>query len=262
MENKIVLFQGPFFVSDFRFKFVASKIKEEALKHSPNVVILRGPFVSLDVEPYAMIKERRSVFSLLKNLKESVLEKFQGTSVQKVIFIQNGTEMGSVHEYPLEVKTKIPDYSLKVETTCEEFKIGGMYVSFFATDPISLAWNHMKYNRHNCKGNPKKKMLDTILEQKSRCPLIPQNTFVDPRNIGRCHTFGKPLDMMVLCSRKYSSIEQCGGKIVLSTQPFVTNLGFRQYSVIGIDSPRQTGEEGRMEIKIKIQIQGVVDPED
>jgi hypothetical protein len=207
------------------------------------------------VEPYSLIKENTSIYGLTKSFKEEILENFYSTKVGRVVFIESPGELASDSEYPLEVKTRAPDFGLNFETTGEEFHLSGVYMSFAGFDPISLAWNHVKANRFTCKGNIKQKMLSSLMDQKTRCPVTPKNQFVDPRNIGRCHTFGKPLDLMVICSKKHSTVEQFGSKVVLSTQPFVSSLGYRQYSVISIGSAAHA-DPSKTRVQMKIEIQG------
>ena len=232
----MALFQGPFFNSDFNITKIVNKIVEESKRQKATVVMVRGPVLAQDIQPYLLIKQKKSMNSIKKEFRNLLNKKFDRFENCKLIFVENGLDPSSFSNYPLEVETKMFSNKKEIYTTSEEFSLAGMYFSFAGYDPIDLAWKFVKSNRHSVKGNLKKKMLSSIMDQKSRCPLVPSDIYVDPRNSGRCHTFGKPLDLMIICSRKYSSIEQCGSKMVLSIQPFVTSLGFREYSMISISS--------------------------
>ena len=230
----MVLFQGPFFSSDFNIKKIVKKMVDESRKQNATVVMVRGPVLSKTFIPYLLIKQRKSMFSIKNEFRTLLNNEFENFENCKLIFVENGEDPSCHSDYPLEIETKMFSNKKEVLTTSEEFSLSGVYFSFTGYDPMSLAWNFVKSNRHSVKGNLKRKMLNSIMDQKSRCPLIPSDIYVDPRNTGRCHTFGKPLDLVIMCSKKYSSIEQCGSKMVLSTQPFVTSLGFREYSVISL----------------------------
>lgn len=231
---RMILFQGPFFISDFNIRKIVNKIVKESQKQNATLVMIRGPVLSQDFQPYLLIKERKSMNSIKKEFLKLIERSFEDKNEIKVIFVENGEDPSCLSDYPLEVSTKMFSNTNQISTSSEEFSLSGMYFSFTGYDPMSLAWDFVKSNRHSCKGNLKKKMLISICDQKSRCPLTPSSSFIDPRNTGRCHTFGKPLDLLIMCSRKYSSIEQCGSKMIMSTQPFVTRLGFREYSLLSI----------------------------
>jgi hypothetical protein len=242
------LFQGPFFESDFDISKIADKITKEAKKQDATIVMIRGPIISLNVEPYLLIRKKMSMSKLSRTFKERLISNFEDEIKTRIVFVENGEDPSILSEYPLEIDTKIYSNRNEVTTSSEEFCVNGMYMSFTGYDPIGLAWNFVKSNRHNCKGNIKRKMIKSISDQKTRCPLTPRNTFIDPRNIGRCHTFGKPLDLLIMCSRKFSMVDQFGQKLVLSTQPFVTRMGFRQFAVISMGAGNMGNNKLRVEI--------------
>lgn len=244
----MALFQGPFFETDFDCEKIAKKILSEAKNQNATFIMIRGPIISVNVQPYLLIRKKLSMSKLTKRFKDQFYKKEVNPSNIRVIFVENGEDPACLSEYPLEVNTKIYSNKNEITTSSEEFCLNGVYMSFTGYDPIGLAWNFVKSNRHNCKGNIKRKMVKSISDQKTRCPLIPRNTFIDPRNTGRCHTFGKPLDLLIMCSRKFSLVDQFGSKLVLSTQPFVTNMGYRQYAIICVGQGNTPNNKLRVEI--------------
>jgi hypothetical protein len=244
----VALFQGPFFESDFDVNKITNKIRNETQRVNATMAMIRGPLFSSNIQPYLLIKNNLSMFQLKAKFIDALEQKFDNNpeSKFKFIVVENGDDPGCLSEYPLEVKTQIFSNKIGIITSSEEFYLNGIYLSFTGFDPIDLAWNFLKSNRHNCKSKIKNTMVKSISDQKTRCPIQPDNDFMDPRNMGRCHTFGKPLDLQIICSKKYSAVDKFGQKIVLITNPFVTSSGFKQFSVISI---------GKIDDKAKLRVE-------
>lgn len=228
----MAVFQGPFFETEFDVSKIARVVAREAARHSATLALVRGPIVSPETDPYLLIRHGQSLFSISRAFQAALQQELEGSSVQRVVFQTNGADPASLGEYPPDAATTKASNIKRVDTTCEELCLGGVYISFAAHDQVGLAWDFVRSNRHSCRGNLKRKMLQSICDQRSRTPLVPRDVFTDPRHAARCHTFGKPLDLLVLCSRKFSTVSRFGSKLALCTQPFVTRAGLRQYAVV------------------------------
>lgn len=216
--------------------------------------MIRGPIVSPKIEPYFLIKNKLNVLTIIKKFKQNLELCCENSCIKRIVFCENAAEITNFSKYPLKVSTRVFGNKKEIWTTSEEFKFNEIYFSFAGFDPLSLAWRHVQSNIKNCKSDIKKKMISSICEQKSRSPLIPRDLYIDPRDISRSHLFGKPLDLFVICSNKYSTIEQFGDKIVLSINPFITGQGFKQWALISVEGKRGNEERGLKSKGLEIQL--------
>ena len=246
----MAVFQGPFFETEFDLGKIARKMRDEAVRQGATLVLVRGPVISADVEPYLLIKNKWSMHSLTRKFEKALEDYLEETCVKRVVFLQNGADPASFGEYPLEAATVQNSNYKRVNTTSEEMCLSGVFLSFAAFDPMALAWRFLRSNLSNCKQNIKHNMLRAICDQKTRCPLLPRDLFMDPRNRARCHGFAKPLDLLLMCSRKHSGVERVGQKLVLSAKPFVTGLGYGEYALVGVGGGGGGGESRRLRVEV------------
>lgn len=100
----------------------------------------------------------------------------------------------------------------------------------------------------------KNKIMYSLCEQFNRSPLSSKNEFLDVNKVNKGHLFGKKIDLRIICSAIYSSLQEIGGEIVMTLSPFVTDIGFGQWSFITIGNENGNDMKSR---SMKVEIMGV-----
>jgi hypothetical protein len=253
-KKSLAIFNGPFFRNNLDLDKVCNKIEAEIKKTSPDMVFIRGPIISPQIEPLLLIKNKTSFRKLISTFKSKIENIISRTNIKKYLIIDSSEEVINFNSFPLQPELVSPLNKKEISTSLDEFKYEDILITFIHNDQFSRTLRNLKDNKHLNRAVVKNKIMYSLCEQYNRNSLCSKNEFLNINEANKAHLFGKKIDLKIICSANYTSLEEIGGEVVMTVSPFVTDIGFGQWSLITIGE--KSGNE-TLSRNMKIEIMGV-----